>query len=191
MNEFKFGRLEIDTKDFSNEELILINKRMSKIKKIAQENAKLNKCYYCKKENIQYCNSHSIPKFALKNISINGELLYTNKLIKLPFEKEEKGLNEAGTFKIICRDCDSYIFKDYENAENYLTVPTPKMLAEISLKNYLKIISKRLVEIEMYDQAYSLTTNPFNIKMLDEKQKINRIDLKEYEKYSKKQKESL
>ena len=182
MENFAFGKLEVDTEDLNEDELITINKRMSKIKKIAQENAKLNKCYYCGNENVQFCNSHCIPRFVLKNISSDRELLYTNKLIKLPFEKEEKGIGEAGTFRIICRNCDSYIFKDYEKAENYITTPTPKMLAQISLKNYLKIISKRLIELELYKQGYLLTENPFFIKMLDEKQKVSLIDLKEYEK---------
>lgn len=182
MDEFEFGQLDLDTTDLTKDEIISLNKKMAKIIKQARENAKINKCYYCGTENIQFCNSHSIPQFALRNIAIKGELLYTNKLMKLPFEKEEKGINEAGTFKIICRDCDSQIFSDYENPEKYYGEITPKMLAEISLKNYLKIISKRLVEIEMYNQAYTLTQNPINIGIINQKQKINNIDLNEYKK---------
>lgn len=88
MNDFEFFKLETNSENMDKNEIVSINRRMSKIKRIAQENAKLNKCYYCGKENIQLCNSHSIPQFALRNISIDGQLLYTNKLIKLPFEKE-------------------------------------------------------------------------------------------------------
>ena len=182
MENFAFGKLEVNMEDFNMNELIEINKKMSKIKKTAQENSKLNRCYYCGKENIPLCNSHSIPRFALKNISSDGELLYSNKLIKLPFEKEEKGIGEAGTFKIICRDCDSCIFKDYENTESYLNTPTPKMLAEIALKNYLKSISKRLIETELYKLGYTFANDTLSKKFLDEKQRVNKLDLNEYRK---------
>lgn len=192
MNDFEFLKLEVNSKNMDKEELISINKKMSKMKRTAQENAKLNKCYYCGKENIQLCNSHSIPQFALRNISTDGQLLYTNTLIKLPFEKEEKGINESGTFKIICRNCDSYIFKDYETPENYLSSPSPKMLGEIALKNYLKIISKRLIEIELYNQGYSIANNPYNKQVLNEKIKVSQIDLMEYKKnYEKAKKISI
>lgn len=66
------------------------------------------------------------------------------------------------------------------------------MLGEIALKNYLKIISKRLIEIELYKHGYSITNNPYNIQMLDEKIKISQIDLKEYQKnYEKAKKISI
>ena len=187
MQNFEFIKLEIND-EINKDELIEKNKQVSKMKKTAQANAKLNKCYYCEKENIQYCNSHSIPKFALKNISSNGELLHINTLLKLPFEKNKKGIDEAGTFKLICRDCDSYIFKDYENPENYLNNPTPKMLAEISLKNYLKSISKRLIEIEIYNQCQLYTQDPTLIDVIKRKEINSKMDLNEYEKSYKKAK---
>ncbi len=181
MTEFEFVKLNFDNTDLTEEERILQNKRMSRMMKKARENAKLDKCYYCGAKNPQYCNSHSIPQFTLRNIAQNGMLLYTNKLVKVPCEKEEKGINESGTFKMICRECDSKIFVNYENPDNYLGEITPKMLAETSLKNYLKSISKRLIEIELYKQVYSLTDNPFIIEQLDQKQLINHADLGEYQ----------
>lgn len=180
--DYTFRNVGFDLTNFDQNELILLRKQMSSFLKQARENAKLDKCFYCGKNNPQICNSHSVPEFLLKNIAIDGELLYTNLLVNIPTEKEKKGLNEAGTFRIICRECDSKIFKSYENPENYLTLPTPKMLAEISLKNYLHVISKRLIENELFKQAHTLTANPLMLDYMSKKLKINQLDLSEYRK---------
>ena len=37
-----------------------------------------------------------------------------NTILNIPLLKDDKGINEAGTFHLICRDCDSKIFQDYE-----------------------------------------------------------------------------
>lgn len=128
-----------------------MNKYFSGILKKARQKAKLDKCYFCEKETSSFCKSHSVPKFCLKNIAINGEVNYSNKLVKMPVEKEEKGVHEAGVFRLICKECDSIIFRDYEDETKYENIPNMKMLAEITIKNYLKSISKRLIEIEMYN----------------------------------------
>lgn len=46
----------------------------------------------------------------------------------------ENGVNKAGTFHLICNDCDSKIFSDYENPDNYSNQPTQKMIAQMALK---------------------------------------------------------
>ena len=56
------------------------------------------------------------------------------------------------------------------------------MLAEISLKNYLHVISKRLIENELFKQAHTLTANPLMLDYMSEKLKINQLDLSEYKK---------
>jgi len=180
--DYTFENVSFDSTKLNKRDLILVRKQMSNFQKQARENAKLNKCYYCGKDNPQICNSHSIPEFALKNIAQDGEVLYTNALVNIPTEKEKKGLNEAGTFRIICRECDSKIFRNYENPENYLTLPTPKMLAEISLKNYLHIISKRLIEDEFFKQYPTLTVYPLYLDYASKKIKTNQLDLFEYKK---------
>ena len=77
-----------------------------------------------------------------------------NTIIDLPILKADKGVNEAGTFHLICRECDGKIFQDYEEPLNYEDMPTIKMLAQIDMKNNLKFISKRLMEKELYDLMY-------------------------------------
>ncbi|MBP3597579.1 MAG: hypothetical protein J6J60_09360 [Clostridia bacterium] len=180
--DYKFGNVEFESLKINKSDLILLRKQMSNFQKQARDNAKLNKCYYCGKDTTQICNSHSIPQFALKHIALDGEILYTNAVVKIPTEKEKKGLNEAGTFRIICRECDSKIFQNYENPENYLTLPTPKILAEISLKNYLHIISKRLIETELFNQAHTITNNPLHLDYAFQKLKTIQLDLFEYKK---------
>lgn len=68
-----------------------------------------------------------------------------------PFFGEDSGVKSSGTFKLICRECDSLLFQDYENPNAYNNEPDGVMLAEIALKNYLQMISKRLQEKELYE----------------------------------------
>ena len=76
-------------------------------------------------------------------------LYYANTLIDLPFMGDEKGINEAGTFQLICRDCDSKIFREYENPEAYRDIPSSQMLAQIAMKNYLLMICVYLLIISL------------------------------------------
>lgn len=132
--------------------------------------AKPTNCLYCQKEVSSFCNSHSIPAHCLKNIGMEGKNHTVNKLIDNCLMEDERGVNNTGVFQMICRDCDSKIFQEYENPQNYtLELPTQKMLAQIALKNYLYSIYKRLIETKMYEgiddiQSY---TNQLEISKLD------------------------
>lgn len=63
----------------------------------------------------------------------------------MPILDYDKGVNESGTFRLICRTCDSKIFSDYENPNNYVNKPTSKMLAQIAMKNYFKIHKQEVI----------------------------------------------
>lgn len=140
--------------------------------------AKKDSCFYCGEKCDSFCNSHSIPAFCLRNIASNGDVLTLNAIVDNPFLKSKKGVNNSGTFQLICRDCDSKIFCDYENPSNYTKSPTPSMINQIALKNSLKSISKRLIEIEMLNitEAYNGHASGF----CQAKNYINDLDLKEY-----------
>lgn len=168
-----------ELKNISKEELINGKKFLNSLLGESRERAKLNKCYYCGNECNSFCNSHTIPQFCLKNIAVNGKVSYINSILGMPAMKEEKGINEAGVFHMICRDCDSKIFKDYETPENYNDVPTIKMLAQMDMKNNLKNISKRLIEIEIYNimKEKFPASNEFAMY----KNEINSMDLNEFE----------
>ena len=138
-------------KEKRKDKIIKATKAFNKMIKDSRSQAKQSTCYYCKKDCDSFCNSHTLPAFCLRNIAQNGKVFYSNTILALPLLKDNKGVNEAGTFHLICRDCDSKIFQDYENPDNYEDIPSIKMLAQIDMKNNLKNISKRLMEIEMYD----------------------------------------
>jgi hypothetical protein len=153
---------------------IEFSKKMGQLSAESRKSTKTGECLYCSKETNSYCNSHSIPASFLKNIAEDGKLYTHAGLIDLPLLKADTGVNNAGTFLIICRDCDSKIFKDYEDKSNYKGLPTQKMLAQIAMKNHLKSISQRAFEISLHDNIEKETNFDFG--------KLNKIkdsDLKE------------
>lgn len=174
--------LDLGTTSESEKELLKgdspIKREINDIVKMSRAAAKQETCYYCGKEVSSFCNSHSVPAFCLRNISEDGNVLTLNALIDNPLFESEKGIKKAGTFQLICRDCDSKIFAEYENPENYIAKPSPKMIAQMALKNNLKSISKRLVEIEMYRIGQEVAGRKSDF--LDVKTEISKIDLKEY-----------
>lgn len=153
-------------------------KKFNKLLKDSRDQSKLDKCYYCGKKCKGFCNSHTTPAFCLRNIAVNGKVYYCNTLIDIPLLNEDKGVNEAGTFRLICRECDSKIFQEYENSENYNIQPSIKMLAQIDMKNNLKNISKRLMEIEMYGLMNERIG--LNSSIAHGIKEVSNIDLKEY-----------
>lgn len=169
---------------FTDKEKKLINsdfsykKKMSRIMKDARKAAKRETCYYCGKPVSSFCNSHSVPRFCLRNIALDGEVLTLNTLVDNPFLDSEKGIENAGVFHLICNDCDSKIFSDYENPDNYNNKPTPKMINQIALKNSLKSISKRNLEIEQFN---ILEKNSSKAKIITQAKNLaNKMDLNEY-----------
>lgn len=158
---------------------IEFRKSLGKLLNKSRKDAKSGKCYICGENCSSFCNSHSIPAFFLRNIAVDGEVFNNNKLVNLPLLDDEKGVNQSGTFHIICNDCDSKIFRDYENPDNYEDEPSIKMIGQIAMKNYLKNISKRKVEIALYDNMYSNLGLPKHI--YNQRQEINKLDLKEYD----------
>ena len=179
MDDVEFLKIEFDGYDEVNADLIGNKKKFGKLLSKARTLAKGDRCLYCGKNVSSFCNSHSVPAFCLKPISVDGKVFYSNKFMEIPFMEYDKGVKQAGTFNIICRNCDSKIFQDYENPSNYDIKPTPQMLAQIAMKNYLKSISKRINEHAIFDvtkQHPMLTDNEF----IKSTQSIQDIDLNEY-----------
>lgn len=116
-------------------DIIENKKNFNRLLSKARKEAKLQKCFYCGKQVTSFCNSHSVPAFCLKNIETKGEVYHSNILVNIPLIDFERGINNSGTFHIICRDCDSKIFQQYEEPNNYNNEPTPQMIAQIAMKN--------------------------------------------------------
>lgn len=160
-------------------------KIFSKLSSDSRKDSKPDNCLYCSKSTTKFCNSHSIPASLLKNISVNGKCYINNEIIDLPLMDTEKGVNNSGTFHLICRECDSIIFQEYENPDNYSFKPTYKMIAQIVMKNYLRNISKRRHEISLFNNAQkSLLPPEFPPHLangfFEHIQQINTLDLNEY-----------
>lgn len=119
-------------------------------------------CFYCrtpfvngKKHGI--CNSHSIPQFVLRPLTNGRELRSLNSFIKVPGVKETTGLKSAGIFRLLCRECDGILFRNYENPEIY-TPSLPKQLNfqiimnEIAMKDYLYALDDHLKGKTIYEE---------------------------------------
>lgn len=156
-----------------------INKQISQIYSCARRKAKKEACELCNENCGSFCNSHSIPRFVLERIAKNGMLSMTLQG-EIPTIDSEIGLNKTGVFHLICPNCDNITFKEYENPQSYNHLPTQKILAQIALKNYLQMVSKRNIEYELY--GILADRFPGNEDLFMEKRKISQIDLYEYHK---------
>lgn len=165
--------------DFSalGDKKIHVNKLASRINREARERAKEATCCVCGKDCTSFCNSHSIPQFSLQHIAEGGKVAQVLQG-EVPMMGDDTGLNKAGTFHLICRECDSSIFQEYENPDAYSQQPTERMLAQIAMKDELHMISKRKHEIELYD----LMEQQFdNFHSLGTGKSIEELDLAEYQ----------
>ena len=131
----------------SKDEIIEVKKNISKVDKSIRQKTKRNNCLICQKACSSFCCSHSIPEFVLENIAENGYVSAPRQTDDLePLKKTGKG--EAGVFFNICHSCDNSVFQDYEQMGAYDVLPSDTMLTEIALKNYLKWMYTKLVEVE-------------------------------------------
>lgn len=160
-----------------NEKIIELRKEYSRIISKSKQQAKKKECLWCGKKITRFCNSHSIPQCVLRNIDLDGKLDYFNSILNLPLINEDKGISEAGTFKLICNDCDNTIFQDYEELSKLEEPPTEIMLEEIALKNVLMMLSKRYFEIELYRTLEVEYNVPYPY---DTKQEVNTLDERDF-----------
>lgn len=130
------------------ETLIQFQKVYSSINKVANKNAKANICYICGQQMQTACNSHTIPRYCLKEISDNGKLLTTVALMGTNIRDSEVGIGEAAVFKQVCRKCDSEFFKLYETPGVLFERPSSRVLGQIAAKNLLRGISTSRHSIE-------------------------------------------
>lgn len=133
-------------------DVIELRKRISKLLPQTRNVTKPDKCILCEKKQTSFCNSHSVPQLALRNIAENGILLHAAALMGLEVIDIEKGVNNSGTFNFICNNCDGTFFQDYENIQNLKSMPSDKILAEIAVKNFLLQLSKRTQEEEIHKE---------------------------------------
>lgn len=178
-NNIEFVQILLNPKEQAeyNKQKASFNKIIGKQLNDARKRAKQLKCYVCQKEVSSFCNSHSIPQFCLKAIATDGKVLTSAIQNAIPYLGDDTGVKSAGTFQIICRECDSSIFREYENPLLYNKEPTGQMLAQIAMKNYLQMIYKRNLEQELFSILEEKFPQKVDAAGLH---KIKNIDLDEY-----------
>ena len=154
-----------------NELKRMINDRFREIEK----KAKRDECKLCHAKCTSFCNSHTIPKFILRRIAIDGHV-DRGALKEHPLYDHAFGINNALTFKTICDKCDNTRFQTYESSKLYESEVSNELLQEIALKNYLWMEAKRYKEKKLYESI------PNKNASVCDRLKICELDLHEYEK---------
>lgn len=164
-------------------QIIELRKRLASIDKEARANAKHPCCLLCGKKVDSFCNSHTIPQMCLSRIATKGKLNSIFSFSDCSVFDPQSGVNNSGTFFLICNDCDNKYFKKYENPQSYISDPGDDsvLLNQIALKNILKVIYKHEIEIEKYKIALRQAdpNNPFINLLLDQQIAMREIDLQE------------
>ena len=138
-----------DSKPLSKEKEILKRRKFNQVFSQARKNTKQDVCYYCGEKCTSFCNSHSIPQFALNKIADAGMVFsFLEKSVNPLGDKI--GVKKTGTFQLICQRCDNTIFSNYEDPKGYFNTPSKIMLSQIATKNYLHLLWKTIVVNEVY-----------------------------------------
>ena len=145
-------RINIKTDNIPKDDIIQFRKFQSELIRNARAAAKHDSCLLCGKRVNSFCNSHSIPQMCLKNISSVGKLDSIFSFVDSDAFDRDTGINKAGTFHVICNDCDSRAFQKYENSDSYIHNPEDdnELINQIALKNILRDIYKHELELEMF-----------------------------------------
>lgn len=157
---------------------IQTNKMLTRIIAQARKNAKPDHCYLCKGKCSSFANSHTVPRFTLRSIANHGKLALPLQQ-EIPTLGKSIGIGNAGTFHLICSNCDNTRFQKYEDPVAYDKAPDNVMLAQIALKNYLRLISKRHEEYQLYELAKKRFD--YGQDIAEDKQFWGEMDLREFE----------
>ena len=132
-----------------------MNKKMiieyrKKLSKLSKESSQFNKeesCLICCNKVASFCNSHSLPKFILQNVSYNGVVFQCGTMLELDNEiKGNKlGVNNAGVFYNICSSCDNLFFKDYESIDEM-----EKITSELKNNKYIISYNTKIKLCKIY-----------------------------------------
>lgn len=143
-----FGPLGIST-----DELIRFRKSFQRYSHQAEALSRPSYCLLCGKENPSFCNSHSVPQFCLRKIALNGEVHTSAQLMGCELFHDHKGVKSAGTFRMICKNCDSSFFSSYES-EGALTSAVSlndRQMGQIALKTLLLEQFKELAQLKLFE----------------------------------------
>lgn len=158
-------------------DLIDAKKKVASFLRPIQNDSKPDKCILCGQQKTSFCNSHSVPRMCLKNIAVNGKVLQANGLVGADIIDVEKGINNSGTFHFICNECDSKVFRDYENPNVWTDKdPADRVLAQIALKDVLLMLSKRNMETLLWQRLAEMS----NIEGMDYMKTVQELDIRDF-----------
>ena len=160
------------------------------------KNSKINECILCGSKITSACNSHVVPQFILKEIAEGGRVSYGHSLhlFDVGGIKKTTGINNAYTFRLICRKCDGKYFRHYEDPNNLINFDTlPEndrkvIFCEMALKAHLSHISMKYRNLVMLDMV-----NHGKIAEEERKGKLiaERLDINEHFDYIRKLKKIM
>ena len=142
-------RQDIPSYDVPANILVSFKKAFSPLDKEAQEGTKPGRCLICGEEMPKYCVSHTVPRYCLKEIAVEGKLLTCAAVMGGNVIDREVGVGKAATFKQVCRKCDTEYFKLYETPETLLLRPSSQVMGQIAAENLLREISKARYSVEI------------------------------------------
>lgn len=163
--------------DVPRDDLIRFKKTMSELNKTAKKEAKPNFCCICGDEMTSFCNSHTVPRYCLREIAVDGKLLTTASVVGGNLINAEVGISEAATFKRVCKKCDTEYFKLYETPDALRSEPTHQMLGQIAAKNLLREISKGRLELGLETALGDKVSAEYRTMMT-----VRSVDIREDEK---------
>ncbi len=136
---------------------------------------KIDNCYICgckigTDNTHKLCLSHSIPQHSLKHISSNGMINGINQYIHVPAHPEIQGINRSGTFRLICRKCDSSVFSEYEDFNSY----NDDFLTEYHLPKNQNILNQIAIKNTLLSLYNELSTKNFLLGALENTEEDSR-----------------
>lgn len=105
----------------------------------ALNNTEVKNCIVCNEIEGTIIDSHTVPKFILRNISLTHEYKSSYQFELPDVENEKLGIKKSGIFRLLCNTCDTELFKTYETEKNYsIPYKEQRILSEMALKNAFK-----------------------------------------------------
>lgn len=157
MNIFdEFPRIDFPSLSLPQDLRIEMNKKIGKYRHYGELKAKPDACVLCGADDRSFCNSHTIPQFCLREIAVDGKLRTLNAAIEIDLLRKVEGINNAGTFKMICRECDNNFFSVYENPDNFNAHSAlgNDLLGKIAVKTVLLEQYKARMQVALLSAAY-------------------------------------
>lgn len=152
-----------------------------------------DECILCKRKMSSSCHSHVVPQFVLKNIAKDGKVSYGQAILGDTLIDTTKGINNAFTFRLICKECDNRRFKKYENNEfierfdSYSEEDKQQILCSIALKNHISHIYSKLKNHNFIKLLINKDVSHYkSARLMDVKEHFKYIEeLEEYMKFKK------